>query len=82
VDGFPSGQTPATLELPAGEHTLALRTGTGTTLVPVMVVAGARRVEQITVRQRRRAPRSVAPPRPVVILPGGTTPLPAERLQQ
>lgn len=82
VDGFPSGQTPATLELPAGEHTLALRAGTGTTLVPVMVVAGARRVEQITVRQRRRAPRFVAPPRPVVILPGGTIPLPAARLQQ
>lgn len=82
VDGFPSGRTPATLELAAGEHTLALRTGTGTTLVPVMVVAGARRVEHIIVRQRRPSPRAVAPPRPIAILPGGTTPLPVARLQK
>lgn len=68
VDGFPSGQTPATLDLRAGEHTLVLRTGKGITLVPVMVVAGARKVEFIEVRQRRLGHRPqpaaapVAPP--------------------
>jgi hypothetical protein len=65
VDGFPSGRTPATLDLRAGEHTLVLRTGKGITLVPVVVVAGARRIEFVEVRQRRLAPRAqtVADPR-------------------
>ena len=64
VDGLPSGQTPATLELRAGEHTIALRSGRGTTLVPVMVVSGARRVERVEIRQRRQGagrPASQAP---------------------
>jgi hypothetical protein len=56
VDGFPSGRTPATLELRAGEHTLALTTGRNTTLVPVVVVSGARRVERVEIRSRRQAP--------------------------
>jgi hypothetical protein len=55
VDGQRSGRTPATLELRAGEHTLALRAGRGTTLVPVTVVSGARRVERVEIRQRRQA---------------------------
>jgi hypothetical protein len=60
VDGFPSGQTPSTLDLSAGEHTLVLRTARGITLVPVVVVAGARRVEFVEVRHRRSAPRAQA----------------------
>ena len=60
VDGFPSGQTPATLELRAGEHTLALRAGKRTTLVPVVVVSGARRVERVEIRQRRATAREAA----------------------
>ncbi len=60
VDGLPSGRTPATLQLRAGEHTLALRSGRATTLVPVVVVSGARRVERVEMRQRRPAP--VRPP--------------------
>jgi hypothetical protein len=60
VDGFPGGQTPATLDLTAGEHTLVLRTAKGVTLVPVVVVAGARRVEFVEVRPRRFAPRAQA----------------------
>jgi len=66
VDGFPSGQTPATLALSAGEHTLVLRTGKGITLVPVVVVSGTRKVEFVEVRQRRPATRpqaAAAPPR-------------------
>jgi len=63
VDGHPSGRTPATLELRAGEHTLSLRSGRRTTLVPGVVVSGARRVERVEMRQRRPAPRVVpAPP--------------------
>jgi hypothetical protein len=53
VDGLPSGRTPAILDLRAGEHTVALRTPKGTTLVPVVVVSGARRVERVEIRQRR-----------------------------
>jgi hypothetical protein len=65
VDGFPSGQTPATLELRAGEHTLALRSGKRTTLIPVVVVSGARRVERVEIRQRRAAPGRVPAEAPV-----------------
>ena len=66
VDGFPSGQTPATLQLRPGEHTLALRTGKGVTLVPVMVVSGARRVQYVEIRQRRGGlrPTPLAAPAP------------------
>jgi hypothetical protein len=74
VDGFPSGQTPATLDLTAGEHTMVLRTGKGVTLVPVVVVAGARRVEFVEVRQRRLGPRIRAAAAPLW--------LPAPRLPQ
>jgi hypothetical protein len=61
VDGLLRGQTPATLELRAGEHTLALRTGKGVTLVPVVVVAGGRQVERVEIRQRRSGARPAAP---------------------
>jgi hypothetical protein len=60
VDGLASGRTPATLELRAGDHTLVLRTSRGITLVPVAVVAGARRVEHIDIRQSQSAPRAPA----------------------
>jgi hypothetical protein len=64
VDGVASGKTPATLDLRAGEHTLVLRTSRGITLVPVVVVAGARRVERIDIRPRQIPPRApVAPAR-------------------
>jgi hypothetical protein len=63
VDGVASGKTPATLELRAGEHTLVLRTSRGITLVPVVVVAGARRVELVDVRPGQVAPK--APKAPV-----------------
>jgi hypothetical protein len=69
VDGLPSGRTPATLQLPAGEHTLALRTGKGTTLVPVVVVSGAHRVEHVEIRQRRQIP--FRPPAPSAAPPTG-----------
>ena len=72
VDGFPSGQTPATLQLRAGEHTLALRAGKRTTLVPVVVVSGARRVERVEIRQRRAMP--ARPPAPAGF---GPAPAPA-----
>jgi hypothetical protein len=61
VDGLLRGQTPATLELRAGEHTLALRTGKGVTLVPVVVVSGGRQVERVEIRQRRGGARPAAP---------------------
>jgi PEGA domain len=64
VDGFPGGRTPATLVLSAGEHTLVLRTASGVTLVPVVVVAGARRVEFVEVRSHRFAPRAQTAPHP------------------
>lgn len=57
VDGEPSGYTPATLSLPAGHHTLALRNSLGVTLVPVTVVAGAEKLERVEVRQRPRSSR-------------------------
>jgi hypothetical protein len=60
VDGQASGRTPTTLDLRAGEHTLVLRTSRGITLVPVVVVAGARRVERIEVQPRQAAPRAPA----------------------
>jgi hypothetical protein len=66
VDGLPSGQTPVTLELRAGEHTLALRSGRRTTLVPVVVVSGARRVERVEIRQRRQAPARLPAAAPAV----------------
>jgi hypothetical protein len=71
VDGFAKGATPATLQLSAGDHTIALHTSRGTTLVPVTVVAGTRKVERVEIRQRGRSPKS-----------GLTPALPAARLQQ
>jgi hypothetical protein len=70
VDGFPSGQTPATLQLRAGEHTLAVRAGKRTTLVPVVVVSGARRVERIEIRPRRATP--ARPPAPAGVGPAAS----------
>ena len=67
VDGHASGRTPATLDLEAGEHTVLLRAGRGITLVPIVVVAGAHRVERVDIRQRqptRRVP--AAPPAPAL----------------
>jgi hypothetical protein len=65
VEGRPSGRTPATLDLRAGEHTVVLRAGRGITLVPVVVVSGARRVERVDIRPRPRplrAPAAAVPP--------------------
>lgn len=54
VDGLHSGRTPATLEIGAGEHTLTLRTTRSTTLVPVTVVAGAKRSQFVELRPTRK----------------------------
>jgi hypothetical protein len=65
VEGRPSGRTPATLDLRAGEHTVVLRAGRGITLVPVVAVSGARRVECVDIRSRPRplrAPAAAVPP--------------------
>ena len=64
VDGLPSGRTPATLDLRAGEHTIVLRAGRAITLVPVVAVAGTRRVERVDIRQHPPARRvtAAAPP--------------------
>lgn len=73
VDGRASGRTPATLDLEAGEHTVLLRSGRSITLVPIVVVAGAHRVERVDIRQRqpaRRAPAATPPP----ALPGPGVP--------
>ena len=69
VDGLARGRTPATLDLRAGEHTVVLRAGRGITLVPVVAVAGARRVERVDIRQRPRALRA-----PVAALPAALPP--------
>ena len=73
VDGRASGRTPATLDLEAGEHTVLLRSGRSITLVPIVVVAGAHRVERVDIRPRqpaRRAPAATPPP----ALPGPGVP--------
>jgi hypothetical protein len=65
VDGRASGRTPATLDLRAGEHTVVLRSGRAITLVPVVAVAGTRRVERVDIRQHppaRRAAAAAPPP--------------------
>jgi hypothetical protein len=71
VDGLASGRTPATLDLQAGEHTVVLRAGRGITLVPVVAVAGARRVERVDIRQRPRALRAPAAAVPPTLPPQG-----------
>ncbi len=71
VDGRSSGRTPVTLDLQAGEHTLLLRAGRAITLVPVVVTAGARRVEHVDIRQRQPAPRAPAPAPPAALPPPG-----------
>jgi hypothetical protein len=72
VDGLPRGRTPATLELKAGEHTLSLRSGKRTTLVPVVVVSGARRVERVEIRQKRQVAARPA----ASVVPAPTPPAP------
>jgi hypothetical protein len=72
VDGRASGRTPATLDLRAGEHTVVLRAGRGITLVPVVVVSGARRVERVDIRPRPRPLR--APPVAPLAAPPATLP--------
>ncbi len=67
VDGTPDGRTPVTLELAAGQHTLTLKTPKSMTLVPVIVVAGARRTERVELGPARRPFRS---PLPRTSLPG------------
>jgi hypothetical protein len=83
VDGFPSGHTPATLELKAGAHTLALRAGRRTTLLPVTVVSGARRVERVEIRQSPKKPqvaaRPAVPPRAQVAATSAASSLPASQ---
>ena len=69
VDGLARGRTPATLDLRAGEHTLVLRAGRGITLVPVVAVAGARRVERVDIRQRPRARRVPVAAQPAALPP-------------
>jgi hypothetical protein len=71
VDGLASGRTPATLDLRAGEHTVVLRAGRGITLVPVVAVAGARRVERVDIRQRPRAVRVPVAAKPAALPPQG-----------
>lgn len=71
VDGLASGRTPATLDLRAGEHTVVLRAGRGITLVPVVAVAGARRVERVDIRQRPRAVRVPVAAQPAALPPQG-----------
>jgi hypothetical protein len=73
IDGRSSGRTPVTLDLQAGEHTVLLRAGRSITLVPVVVVAGARRVERVDIRQRQMAPRVPAPAPPAALPPPGLT---------
>ena len=68
IDGRAAGKTPATLTLQAGEHTVVLRSGRNITLVPVVVVGGARRVERVEIRQHQPPPRP-KPPRPPAALP-------------
>ena len=57
VDGTTRGRTPITLDLPAGRHVLAIQTARGTTLVPVTIQAGARKVERLDLRAALRARR-------------------------
>jgi hypothetical protein len=73
IDGRSSGRTPVTLDLQAGEHTVLLRAGRSITLVPVVVVAGARRVERVDIRQRQMAPRVPAPATPAALPRPGLT---------
>jgi hypothetical protein len=72
IDGRSSGRTPVALDLQAGEHTVLLRSGRAITLVPVVVAAGARRVEHVDIRRHQPAPRvqpPVQPPVPPATLP-------------
>lgn len=73
IDGRSSGRTPVTLDLQAGEHTVLLRAGRSITLVPVVVVAGSRRVERVDIRQRQMAPRVQAPATPPALPRPGLT---------
>jgi hypothetical protein len=67
VEGRASGRTPATLDLRAGEHTVVLRAGRAITLVPVVVVSGARRVERVDIRPRPRPLRASAAALPATL---------------
>jgi hypothetical protein len=71
IDGRSSGRTPVTLDLQAGEHTVLLRSGRSITLVPVVVVSGARHVERVDIRPRQTAPRVPAPAPPAALPPPG-----------
>jgi hypothetical protein len=71
VDGRAGGRTPATLDLEAGEHTVVLRAGRAITLVPVVVVSGAHRVERVDIRQRPRPLRAPAAGVPAALPPQG-----------
>ena len=52
VDGSRHGVTPTTIQLRPGAYTLALRGGRSTTLVPLTVSPGQRRLERIELQGR------------------------------
>jgi hypothetical protein len=60
VDGSRRGVTPTTIQLRPGAYTLALRSGGGTTLVPVTVSPGQRRLERIELQRGGRTPKRIS----------------------
>lgn len=64
LNGKPKGTTPLVMEVRAGRYTLALRSSRSTTLVPVLVEAGAWHTERIEVRRGRAPQRTSSVRRP------------------
>ena len=60
VDGSRRGVTPTTIQLRPGAYTLALRSGRDTTLVPVTVSPGQRRLERIELQRGGRTPKRIS----------------------
>jgi len=60
VDGSRHGVTPTTIQLRPGAYTLALKGGRSTTLVPVTVSPGQRRLERIELQGAGRTPKRIS----------------------
>ncbi len=60
VDGSRRGVTPTTIQLRPGAYTLALRGDRSTTLVPVTVAPGQRRLERIELQRGGRTPKRIS----------------------
>jgi len=60
VDGSRRGVTPTTIQLRPGAYTLALRGGRSTTLVPVTLSSGERRLERIELQRGGLTPKRLS----------------------